>query len=343
MAFKTYAVNSSASAEKKSDVNWADLNNYIVETCGLQERETLVGYVSSIVDLGIQKLADAEYVSDIEEDSEEDYIEEHPGVYFKDGFDPETRKPARLKCVPQRDQQAVALSIDFPDIMLDKGQFFGESNLKPLRIWLGGQFYTQANGMILGRPTPLRITNLDKTKKTKKWSFAKNHLFYKMAVASKQIKVDECFLPQDIDKLLGEAFQFEVQVYFKKGNDGKEYFSEYIKFVGGLGRGQKAPELVTEPFIIQFDEKNSIEHLKEVRSHIINTMKMAKNFEGSAIQKQLEGISKSREEVSDNTDNDTPQEPPKKEENKPVKPKAASKKVPEPIPEDDMDDDLPFN
>lgn len=339
MAFKTYAVNSSASAEKKSDVNWADLNNYIVETCGLQERETLVGYVSSIVDLGIQKLADAEYVSDIEEDSEEDYIEEHPGVYFKDGFDPETRKPARLKCVPQRDQQAVALSIDFPDIMLDKGQFFGESNSKPLRIWLGGQFYTQANGMILGRPTPLRITNLDKTKKTKKWSFAKNHLFYKMAVASKQIKVDECFLPQDIDKLLGQAFQFEVQVYFKKGNDGKEYFSEYIKFVGGLGRGQKAPEIVTEPFIIQFDEKNNIEHLKEVRSHIINTMKMAKNWEGSAIQKQLEGISKAREGVSDNADDDTPQEPPKKEEKKPAK---QSKKIPEPDLEEDQED-LPFN
>lgn len=339
MAFQVYGSTQSSGSDKKSDVNWEELNSYVIETAGLQERETLVGYVSSIVDLGIQSFDDAEYVSDVDPEDEEDYMEKNPTHYFKDGIDPEKKVPCRLKCVPQKDQQAVAISIDFPDIIIDKGQFFGESNPKPLRLWMGNQFYLPSAGkMVVGRPTSLKVTNLDKTRKTKKWSFAQNHIFYKMAVAAKLIKAGECFLPNDIDKLLGESFQFAAQVYFKESK-GKQYYTEYVNFVGALGRGQKAPELVTEPFLIEFNGKNKPEHLKEIRSHVLNTMQMAKNFEGSAIQKQLEGISKSREEVSDNADDDTPQEPPKKEEKKPAK---QSKKVQEPDLEEDQED-LPFN
>lgn len=333
--FEVYGNTSNGSSDKKkSDVDWNKLNEMVVETAGLQERETLVGYVSAIVDLGIQKIADAEYFSDVED--EEDYIDDNPGTYFKDGIDPETKKPCRLKCVPQRDNQAVAIAIDFPDIMIDKGQFFGESNPKPLRLWMGNQFYLQSAGlMVVGRPTVLKVTNLDKTRKTKKWSFAQNHIFYKMAVAAKLIKAGECFLPQDIDKLLGEAFQFSAQVYFKE-NKGTQYYTEYVNFVGALGRGQKAPELVTEPVLIQFNAKNKPEHLKEIRSHVVNTMRMATNFEGSPIQSQLEALYNSS--GSNETEEEAPE--PKKEEKKPVK---ATKKVAEPPPEEDeFDDDIPF-
>lgn len=315
MAFQTYAVTNSSTSDKKSDVNWEELNSYVIETAGLQERETLVGYVSSIVDLGIQSFDDAEYVSDVDPEDEEDYMEKNPTHYFKDGVDPEKKVPCRLKCVPQKDQQAVAISIDFPDIIIDKGQFFGESNPKPLRLWIGNQFYLPSAGkMIVGRPTSLKVTNLDKTRKTKKWSFAQNHIFYKMAVAAKLIKAGECFLPNDIDKLLGESFQFAAQVYFKESK-GKSFYTEYVNFVGALGRGQKVPELVTEPFLIEFNGKNKPEHLKEIRSHVLNTMQMAKNWEGSTIQKQLEGIKN-----ASGRDNEGEEEPaPSQEEKKPAK------------------------
>lgn len=338
MAFQTYAVTNSSASEKKSDVNWDEVNQYTVDTAQLQEKETLVGYVSGIVDLGIQSQEDAQYVSDVEPEDEEDYINENPGCYFIDGTDPQTKKPARMKCVPQRDQQAVALCVDFPDIIIDKGQFFGESNPKPLRLWMGGQFYTKNNGMILGKSTALKVTNLDKTRKTKKWSFAKNHLFYKMAIAAKLIKDDQVFLPNDIDKLLGQAFQFSAKVFFKQGKDGKNYYNEHINFVGALGRGQTAPELVTEPILIQFNEKNKPEHLKELRSHVINTMKMAKNWEGSMIQKQLEGIKNASQ-----GDNEAEDEPaPSQEEKKPSKAKETPKKAAKPPVDDDLDDMLPF-
>lgn len=336
MAFQVYGSTQSSGSDKKSDVNWEELNSYVIETAGLQERETLVGYVSSIVDLGIQSFDDAEYVSDVDPDDEEDYMEKNPTHYFKDGVDPEKKVPCRLKCVPQKDQQAVAISIDFPDIIIDKGQFFGESNPKPLRLWMGNQFYLPSAGkMIVGRPTSLKVTNLDKTRKTKKWSFAQNHIFYKMAVAAKLIKTGECFLPNDIDKLLGESFQFAAQVYFKESK-GKSYYTEYVNFVGALGRGQSVPELITEPFLIEFNGKNKSEHLKEIRSHVLNTMQMAKNWEGSPIQSQLEALYNSSGN-DDSTQDDTP---PQKEEKKSVK---AAKKVVEPPPEDEFDEEsLPF-
>lgn len=338
MAFETYGVNSSTKSEKKSDVDWNKLNEFVVETCNLQERETLVGYVSAIVDLGTQKLPDAEYVSDVDPDDEADFMDDNPGVYFKDGFDPDTRKPARMKCVPQKDQQCISLAVDFPDIIVDKGQFFGESNPKPLRLWMGGTFYSQANGMVVARPTPLKVVNLDKERKTKKWSFSPLHLCYKMAVAAKLIKAGECFLPSQIDELLGKAFQFEAQVFFKEGKDKKKYYTEYIKFVGGLGRGQSEPELVTEPVLIQFNAKNKPEHLKEIRSHVVNTMKMATNFEGSPIQSQLEALY-NNSESDESTEDDTP---PAKQEKKPSKVKETPKKVEEPVDDEFDPDSLPF-
>jgi len=335
MAFDCYGTTTSAGSEKKSDINWDELNNYVVETCNLQERETLVGYVSAIVDLGTQKIPDSEYVFEGDEDKEAEEIEKDERVYFKDGLDPQSRKPCRLKCVPQKDGQCVGIAVDFPDIIIDKGQFFGESNPKPLRLWLGNSFFLQNQGMVIGRPTPLKVTNLDKERKTKKWSLAQNHILYKMAVAAKLIKPSECFLPNDIDKILGQAFQFSAQVYMKEGKGGKSYFTEYINFVGALGRGQKTPELVTTPILIQFNKKNPDEAIKELRNHVVNTMKMATNYEGSMIQKQIES------QKGENTQGeDTPAEeekPAKKETTK----KVSKPKVEEPVDEEDLSD-LPF-
>lgn len=288
MAFDAYGADTSGSS-KKSDINWDELNKYTVETAQLEQRETLIGYVSVIADLGTQKIPDAEYISDVPEEDESDYIDDNPGTYFKTAYNWETKKDARYKCVPQKDRQCVAVAIDFPDIIVDKGQFFGNSNPQPLRIWMGNQFFNKNEGfMVVGRPTALKVTNLDKTNKTKKWSFGPLHLFYKMAVASKLIKPGEVFVQSDIDKLLGKAFQFEAQVYFKEGNDGKEYYTEYVKFVGALGRGQVEPELANQPALIQFYADNSEEDLQQLRSHIINTMKMSTNWEGSKIKEQIE-------------------------------------------------------
>jgi hypothetical protein len=153
-----------------------------------------------------------------------------------------------------------------------------------------------------------------------------------MAVAAKLVKPSEAFLPKDIDQLIGQAFQFEAQVFFKE-HKGSEYYTEYVKFVGALGRGQSAPD-IENTFMIQFNQKNDPEDLKQIRNHVINTMKRAQNWEGSAVQKQLEEVKGSYKKSEDD---DSTQQEEKKEE----KPKNTRRAAPPPV-DDDLEEDLPF-
>jgi hypothetical protein len=330
MGFDAYGA-SQHESKPKVEIDWKALNEYTVETAGLENPEVLVGVVSGIVDLGIQEQEDAEMEFTGTEEEEAVEIEKNPNTYFKDGKN-DKGKDVRLKCWPQRAQQSVAIAVDFPDIMIDKGQFFGsEPDPRPLRLWLGNQFYDSYNKMmVVGRPTALKVTkNADN-----KWSFNAKHLFYKMALAAKLIKNGEVFLPEHIDKLLGQAFQFEAQVFFKMSK-GVPYYTEYIKFQGGLGRGQEAPTLPNPTFLVQFNKANDPKLLKEVRSHVLNTISKAKNYEGSPIQKQIEAQSKSRSDNQDD-DADTPTEASVKVE------APAVKRKPKPAPVDDIDDSIPF-
>lgn len=284
MSFQVYGSQQNE-GKKQSSVDFDEINKYVVETANLQDRETLIGYVSQIIDLGTQEQPDSEVVFVGSEEDERAEIAKNPNTYFKNGVDQTSKKPVRLKCWPNKPIQCVAVAVDFPDIMVDKGKFFGDSKPLPLRLYLGGQFYMENVGMILQRPTPLKVN-----KSLGNWSFDKKHLFYKMAVGSKLIKDGDLFLPKDIDKLLGKAFQFEAQVFFKKGSNGKSYYTEYIKYVGGLGRGQSEPELLTKPMLLQFNVENEEQAVKELRSHVVNTIKRASNYQGSVIQKQIESL-----------------------------------------------------
>ena len=327
MAFDTYGTTQTEGSTQNT-VDFDELNRYVVNAAALEQRETLTGVVSMLVDLGEQNLPDAEVVFTGSEEDERQEIAKSPNTYFKDGYDFETKKQARFKCWPQKPQQCVAFAIDFPDIIIDKGQFFGESKPLPLRLWMGGQFYIQEKGMVIGRPTPLKFTNLDKTRKTTVWSLAQNSLPYKMAVAAKLIKPGEAFLPQRIDELLGKAFQFNAQVFFKKSNNDKEYYTEYVNFAAALGRGQAVPELPFEPMMIQFNQENDEKAVKELRAHVVNTLNGCNNFEGSILQRQIDSV---RGGNSSSATAPAPQET--KKVDKPAEVSA---------PVDSFDDDIPF-
>ena len=298
MAFKTTGVAKNESSGDKPKVDYAAVDTYRVETAGLQKREVLVGYVAGIVDLGTQAQPDAEYEFDGDSEAEEVEIEKNSNTYFKDGVN-EKGKAVRLKCYPQRPIQAVCLAIDFPDIILDIGQFYGKSNPQPLRMFTGAQFWN-GTSMVVARPTYLKIN-----KSSGSWSFDAKHLLHKMAVGCKLIEPTEAFLPGDIDQLLGKAFQFESQVFFKEAK-GKKYYTEYLKYVGGLGRGQKSPEPKNEPFLIEFDGDLTPEKMQNLRSHVINTIKQANNYEGSKIQEYLENGASSSKPAEQNTKKETP-------------------------------------
>jgi hypothetical protein len=325
MSFEAYGSSQSESSNKK-DVDWSAMNKYVVETADLQDKATIAGYIVGLVDLGTQEQPDSENPFTGSAEDEAKLIAEKPATYFKDGIDPNTKKPCRLICWPNKPIQSVAVAVEFPDIMIDKGQFFGESNPQPLRMWLGDTFYIPDSGMVVARPTPLRQNT-----KLGDWSFDVKHLFYKMAVASKIIKQGECFIPNDIDKLLGKAFLFSAQIFMRKGKDGKEYFTEKVAFSSGLMKGQATPEIINEPFSIGFYEDNSKESLKQLRNHVINTIKRAHNYEGSKIKEQLEDGKKQGQQES------APAPAPVRTEAK-TKPKAK----PSAVVEDLDESDLPF-
>ncbi len=338
MAFDSYSAGQN-SGSRESTVDFEALNTYVVETADLQERTVMVGVVSSIIDLGNQIQEDAAVKWDGSEEDEEAEIAKNPGTYFEDMRDPQTKKMQRMKRWPVKPTQCITIAVDFPDIMLQKGQFFGDADApaRPLRMYLGGQFYlTNDKVQVVGRPTPLRETKNSKDQ----WSFNKKHICYKMASAAKLVDAskDEVFKPKDIDKLLGQAFQFEVQVYFNE----KGYYTEDIKFQGGLGRGQKPPEGEVKQSLIQFNQPNDEVELKELRSHVKNTIKRASNYEGSKIQAQLEKIetayknNKSSEESADE-----PEQEEKKPEKKVTSKPKTTPKVPRTL-DEELDSDLPF-
>ena len=335
MAFNTHGSAGQEDGKERPVIDFDAINQDIVETAGLQERETLVGYISQVVDLGTQELPDAENTFTGTAEDEAKIIAEQPDTYFKDGFDYETKKAVRLKCYPQKPQPCVAFAVDFPEIIVDKGKFFGDSSPLPLRLWLGGKFYTEGSGMVVGRPTPLKFTNLDKSRQTKVWSLAQNSLPYKMAVGAKIIKNGEAFLPERVDELIGKSLQFAAQVYFKESK-GKQYYTEYVNFVGALGRGQKEAEQLTTPYVVEFTKENPEEAIRNLSSHVVNTMKRASNFEGSAIQKQIEAFRGSKASATPAAETPKPEAKAKGKGNK-------AQPVPEPAPDyDSFDDDTPF-
>ena len=335
MSFDAYSTTSSSNTNRK-EVDYDALNKYVIETANLVEPETLVGVVAGIVDLGTQNQPDAELEFKGSASDEEAEIKKNPNTYFKDGIDPKTRKQVRLLCYPQKPQQSVAIAVDFPEILVDKGQFFGNSNPIPLRLWLGGTFYVEGTGMVVARPTPLKVVNIDKESAKPKWSFSPLHLFHKMAVGAKLVKPGDVFLPSQIDQLVGKSFQFQVQIFFKE-NKGKKYYTENIKFVGGLGRGQVAQEL-DNTFLIQFNKPNSPEALKNLRNHVVNTIKNANNYQGSNIQKELESNVNSNSDTSD-VENDVADDGNGGQVKVPAK---AVTKKPKAVPPLDDTDDAPF-
>ena len=299
MAFKVTVTNTTPTNQDRPQVDYAALDQYVVDTVECQQPETLNGVIVGIVDLGNQRLPDAEY--DVDSGDESLTVEELTEKYateiesskvskFDIVKDWSTRPPKEVikKFVPQKDRQCITYCVDFPDVMLDKSQFFGEkSEPKPLRLYFGGSFYnTHSKKMIVQNLLPLKITNIAKDPKTQKlWSLSPKSQLHKMAVASKLINTGDAFLPDNIDELLGKTLQFKVQIGFNEKGDKKYYF-EKMSFIGALQRKDKPFEDV-ETFLIQMDSENDPESLKMIRKHILNTMEMATNFEGSALQKQL--------------------------------------------------------
>ena len=276
----SFGVVKSGGNSEGSNVDYSALNKYMVETCKLESPEALTGIISGIIDFGMQEQEDAamEFQGTPEMEAEE-MAKEGSNTYFETMKDyGDGGKEKRYKRWPVKPCQTVGLTVDFPDIMIDKGQFFGDDSgeLKPLRMVLGGTF----NG-VFARQFPLNVRKNDKT--NNKWSMPHNSMLHKMAVASKLVTPAAPFLPEQIDQLLGQALQFEVTIGMRA-----EYLNEKIKYMGALGRGMQVPVLDDKyKYMIQFGATNDVTALKHLSSAAKKTMAMSPDFATSVVGKQL--------------------------------------------------------
>ena len=112
-----------------------------------------------------------------------------------------------------------------------------------------------------------------------------------------------------------------------------------MKFVGALSRGQSVDADSVATSLVMFNKENPETAIKELRAHVVNTIKRAKNYEGSVIQKQIE-------EVRGSYSNEAKAEPKpdykvvSDQDGSDVKKKDAPKKAP--VLDDDFDPDIPF-
>lgn len=324
MAFEARGNNKAEGNNDKLNVDFDALNKYVVQTAGLEQEETVIGIISGVVDLGEQPQEDAMVEWKGTPDEEREEVASRPETYFEDIGE------KRYRRFPVKPVQCVALTVDLPDVIVDKAQFFtdGEvNNPAPLRLCMNGTFWRKnLKVMDLGRLFQLTLRKNDKTHD--QWSFLPNNTLYKMAVGAKIISQGEPFTPERIPELLGKALLFKVRIFF---NDAG-YYTERISYAAGLMKGQSIPEYDTDLlFSVGFMSDNDDQSIKFLTNPMINRMKMSSEWEDSEVKKQIErikGWTKSEdgeEEKKTPLDNVPPSSP-------------MGSDFPDPIP----DDDIPF-
>lgn len=282
-----HVANSSSDNADRPKVDWDARAKYIVDTVGTQKKaKAMIGIISGIIDLGLQVQEDAkmEFKGDAADEAAE--LEKNPDQYFET-LPNDKGIPTRYKRWKVKPCQQVAFTVDFPSIMINQGQFFGDENAQehPLRLLLNGEFYMKEVGKVVGKPYNIKEVRNDDGS----WGFKSNTQIYKMASAVDVLDEKNNFKPGMIGKLLGKAALFEVQVFLQESG-GKHYLNEKIKLSGQVPDVMvpMIPELAPEYIYgVNFKGTQNLEILKNLRQSVLNTMKLAQNFEGSDLAKSL--------------------------------------------------------
>lgn len=332
-------------ASDRPQVDFAGLTQYVVETVGASEApEGMIGIISGVIELGLQKQEDAKMKWTGTPEQEEAEIAKNPNQYFED-LEDDKGNVQRFKRWPVKDAEEVAITIDFPGVMLNRGQFYGdeEAEAHPLRGLLNNEWKTEIAGKnykTVGRPFSLQAR---RDKDSGKWSIASNSTLFKLAQAAGVLK-DGTFQKEQLGDLIGEAVLVNVHVYSTKSGD-KEFLNEKFALMGGVPKiMQSAIPTLDEKYmyLINFKGEQDLEAVKNLRQSVINTMRLASNFEGSDIQKALIEVGRLKEgegaliqrEGTDEQKAD-PKPEPKAQRQQP----AAQQ---EPMDFDQFDQDIPF-
>lgn len=321
------------SGSTKSNVDWDALNAHVVEAAGTANKaRSIPGVISGIIDLGEQERPDYEEEFKGDEDARRAAIAQDSAIYFKE----EGGKV--YKCRPMRPVQQVAITVDFPQITVDKGQFFGDSNPAPLRMLLNGEYILDGE-RVVGKAYSITEKKYDDGT----WAFAKNNGLHKLADACEILDENGYFQKERIGELLGKVAQFTIRVWMKpsKKDPSRAFMQEEIKLAGIVPEGVPVPELDSSYLYgVNMTRENDLEHLKVLRVSVKNTQKRANNYAGSVLERQFAQLDNERSKSKPADAQSTPAKPAAQAAPaKAAKPKAKAA----PAPADDaFDDDVPF-
>lgn len=295
MAKKQFVFNAGTpqSSENTSNVDFDALTKHVVEAVGCAEApEALIGIVSGVIDLGLQEQEDAKMKWTGDAASEAEELEKNDTQYFETLPD-DKGVPTRYKRWEVKPQRCAAITIDFPETLVNRGQFFDEDKVGealPYRGLLNNEFGQKGVGKVVGKPYSLREQRNDDGT----WSLKNNTILFKLGQATKQLDEKGNFKPAYLGNLIGEAAMFNVHVYTNE-HGGKEYLNEKLSFNGPVPKAmaQMIPTLDDKfMYMVNFKGEQDLEVLKTLRQSIINTMKQAEDFEGSDVQRALIEIGK---------------------------------------------------
>lgn len=291
--------NTTTEGGNRPAVKWDELNAHVVEAAGGGKVRSIPGVISGLIDLGEQNLEDAAIQTiDVQ------FRKKFPKYDGSDAqkavviADYAKRENVRFEMVDgveclryvQNPVQQLAVMVDFPQVLVDKGQFFGNSNPLPLRLPLNGEFTLPGEKVkVVGKPYNIKEMKHDIGGNKSVWAFAKNNGIHKLADAVGLLDANGLFTKGRIGELLGKVAQFQFQVYMKPGKSGGEFFTESIKLVGMVPEGVPVPE-VPEGILhgVNLYSENDADTVKQLRVAVRNTIKRANNYAGSPLSAMLE-------------------------------------------------------
>lgn len=270
----TYTQTNKEGGTERKQIDWDAYHEEMITACGTATKARSIPFViSGIYDLGIQNREPIE-----QEWNEKDAKREGAEEYQAGG--------KRMLRIPMKPTHGVAIAVDAPSILVDKGKWFGDaSDPKPLRLLLNGEF-SIPNGekrlTVVGRPFWVQHTKMDDGT----WAFTKTNNLHKLAEAAGLLDDKGYFTKERIGELLGKPIQCQFRVYMKPSK-GKEYYSEEIKLAGMVPEGVPIPDYdQTLLHGVNLVGDNDETAVKQLRASVRNTIKRAINYEGSDI-KQL--------------------------------------------------------
>jgi len=328
-----------------SNVDWNELNRHIHEQVG-EATQSRLYQLTGLVDLGTQPRDnfEEEYEPNNEKKGHDKLIEDGKATLIvgksKKG------EPVDMISKPLSPARSVAFVLDFPEIMINYGKFFGKDgkdDFKPLRVYYGGEFFNRNKGYAtLARPTS--VLTMPNDKAPSGWSFATNSIitkFGKVAGLDTQGVLDG---EVELGDMIGSIGMMSVSSKLTEKGD-KVYQNTYAKDPAPKHPAIPVPnkESLPQTFGISFfnpeDEDgnkvpNDPEMLKQLKKACKDTMKEATDWDISDVKKELEAL----ESGSDSKPKQTPKD-------KPKTPSSASQGTSDvsSTPSDEFEEDLPWD